>query len=67
MGAGGGVRRSRRDRGTGERYKDAPWAAVRSKPAGFYVLLNATAAMGALAVIHKFGWTFGATQWYLSN
>jgi hypothetical protein len=43
------------------RYKDAPWGAVRSKPAAFYVLLNAAAAVGALAVIRKFGWTFGAT------
>ncbi|MEK7404306.1 MAG: hypothetical protein AAB225_04290 [Acidobacteriota bacterium] len=50
--------------GTGElvgRYRDAPLNALRTFPAILYVLLNAAASAGALALIHTFGWTFGVT------
>ena len=44
------------------RYKDDPWAAVRSWPARFYIGVNCAASMGALGLIHAHGW-FGPTRW----
>jgi hypothetical protein len=48
--------------GTGElvaRYRDDPFKAVLSVPAGLYVVFNAAAAISALALIRVFGWQFG--------
>ena len=50
--------------GSGElvsRYRDAPAGALRSVPAIFYVTLNITAAVIALALIRTFDWKFGIT------
>src|ERR1035441_6523772 len=44
------------------RYKDDPWAAVRSWPARFYIAINSAASVGALGLIHANGW-FGPTRW----
>jgi hypothetical protein len=44
------------------RYKDDPWAAIRSWPARFYIGVNCAASMGALGLIHANGW-FGPTRW----
>jgi hypothetical protein len=44
------------------RYKDDPWAAVRSWPARFYIGVNCAASMGALGLIHANGW-FGPARW----
>jgi hypothetical protein len=42
------------------RYRDAPKQALYSWPAVLYLLLNGAASVFALALIHGFGWTFGA-------
>ena len=50
--------------GTGElanRYRDAPLQSLRSLPAILYIVLNVAASVGALALIHTFGWTFGVS------
>ena len=44
------------------RYKDDPWAAVRSWPARFYIAVNCAASLGALGLIHANRW-FGPTRW----
>ena len=44
------------------RYKDDPWAAVRSWPARFYIAINGAASVGALGLIHANGW-FGPNRW----
>jgi hypothetical protein len=44
------------------RYKDDPWAAIRSWPARFYIVINGAASLGALGLIHANGW-FGPTRW----
>ena len=43
------------------RYRDAPHAAVYTRPALVYVALNVTASVLALALIRGYGWTFNAT------
>jgi hypothetical protein len=43
------------------RYRDSPGRALRSLAALFYIALNVTASLSALALIHTFGWTFGVT------
>jgi len=43
------------------RYRDAPLPSLRTLPAIAYILLNAAASLGALALIHVYGWTFGVT------
>ena len=50
--------------GAGElssRYRDAPGRALYTRPALFYILLNIAASVGALALSHAFGWSFGAS------
>jgi hypothetical protein len=42
------------------RYRDAPRAALYSGPAVLYLALNGAASGLALALIHGYGWTFGA-------
>jgi hypothetical protein len=56
--------------GAGElvsRYRDAPQAAVYTRPALLYVGLNVAASLLALALIRGYNWTFNATgasqQW----
>jgi hypothetical protein len=44
------------------RYKDDPWAAIKSWPAIFYIIINASASAGALGLIHANGW-FGMSRW----
>ena len=44
------------------RYKDNPWAAIRSWPAIFYIVINSAASAGALGLIHANGW-FGSSHW----
>jgi hypothetical protein len=43
------------------RYRDAPKAALYTRPAVLYILLNGAASASALALIHGFNLTFGAT------
>lgn len=43
------------------RYKDDPWAAIRSWPARFYIAINGTASLGALGLIPA-SW-FGPAHW----
>ena len=43
------------------RYRDAPKAALYTRPAVLYILLNGGASASALALIHAFNLTFGAT------
>jgi hypothetical protein len=43
------------------RYRDAPKAALYTKPAQVYVALNVVASGLALALIRGYGWTFDAT------
>jgi hypothetical protein len=43
------------------RYRDAPWAALYTRPALFYIVLNSSASGCALALIRTFDWNFGAT------
>jgi len=43
------------------RYRDAPKAALYTRPAVLYILLNGGASAAALALIHAFNLTFGAT------
>jgi len=50
--------------GAGEligRYRDAPAGAIYNLPAFIYVALNLLASVTALALVHVFGWTFGAS------
>jgi hypothetical protein len=50
--------------GVGElisRYRDAPRSAIFSSPAIGYIAINSLAAFGALFLIFRFDWTFGAT------
>jgi hypothetical protein len=42
------------------RYRDAPSFVLLSPPGMSYVLINALASVGALAIVLGFGWTFGA-------
>jgi hypothetical protein len=42
------------------RYRDAPQAALYSRPALLYLALNGAASGLALALIRAYGWTFGA-------
>src|ERR1035437_2943238 len=44
------------------RYKDDPWAAIRSWPARFHFPVNSAASMGALGLIHANRW-FGPARW----
>lgn len=44
------------------RYRDAPARALVTVPALFYLLINALAAISALALIRAFGWTFGLPE-----
>jgi hypothetical protein len=41
------------------RYSDAPFRALLTTSAVFYVVINAAAAVGALFLIRAFGWEFG--------
>ena len=43
------------------RYKDDPWAAIKSWPAIFYIAINCVASVGALGLIHANGW-FGPSR-----
>jgi hypothetical protein len=38
------------------RYKDEPGTAMKSRPAVFYILINAAASVGALGLIHANNW-----------
>src|SRR5260370_41967891 len=44
------------------RYKDNPWAAIKNWPAIFYIAINCAASVGALGLIHAYGW-FGPSRW----
>ena len=44
------------------RYKDDPWAAIRSWPARFYIAVNSAASVAAFGLIDAKGW-FGPTRW----
>src|SRR5260370_36754767 len=44
------------------RYKDNPWAAIKNWPAIFYITINCAASVGALGLIHAYGW-FGQSRW----
>jgi len=44
------------------RYRDAPFAALYTRPALFYVALNILASVAALALIHGYGWDFGVAK-----
>ncbi len=44
------------------RYRDEPWATLRSAPAAVYMLVNAAASMIALAIVRAVGMNFGATE-----
>jgi hypothetical protein len=44
------------------RYKDNPWAAIKSWPAIFYVAINCAASVGALGLIHTTHW-FEKSRW----
>src|SRR5260370_36236847 len=44
------------------RYKDNPWAAIKNWPAIFYIAINCAASVGALGLIHAYGW-FGQSRW----
>ena len=44
------------------RYKDDPWAAIRSWSARFYIAVNAAASMAAFALIIAKNW-FGPGRW----
>jgi len=41
------------------RYRDHPWAAIRTLPAVAYIAINSLASAGALGVVHANGW-FGS-------
>jgi hypothetical protein len=43
------------------RYRDEPWATLRSAPAVLYMLVNAAASMIALTIVRALGLNFGAT------
>jgi hypothetical protein len=43
------------------RYRDAPVRAVVNWSAGFYILLNLAASLGALGLICAYDWKFGVT------
>jgi hypothetical protein len=44
------------------RYKDDPWATIRTWPAVVYVAINSLASAGALGLIRANGW-FGSSRW----
>ncbi len=44
------------------RYKDDPGAAIKSRPAVFYIVINSAASVGALGLIHANCW-FGTARW----
>jgi hypothetical protein len=44
------------------RYKDDPGAAIKSRPAIFYIVINAVASVAALGLIRANGW-FGTSHW----
>jgi len=44
------------------RYKDNPWAAIKSWPAIVYIAINSAASVGALGLIRANGW-FGSSRW----
>lgn len=44
------------------RYRDEPQYALRTWPSLFYMLLNALASVGTLAIIHTLNWTFGVND-----
>jgi len=43
------------------RYRDAPQAALYTRPALVYIALNVAASVLALALIRGYSWTFNAT------
>lgn len=43
------------------RYRDAPMRALATIPASLYILVNALASIGALAIIRAFDWKFGVS------
>ncbi|HUE02105.1 MAG TPA: hypothetical protein VMR62_21225 [Bryobacteraceae bacterium] len=43
------------------RYRDAPYIALRTRPAWLYLSLNVAAAALALMLVGAYGWTFGAS------
>jgi len=44
------------------RYRDEPQYALRTWPSLFYMLVNALASVGTLAIIHTLNWTFGVSD-----
>jgi hypothetical protein len=44
------------------RYKDDPTGALATKAAWLYMAINGLASIGALGLIHTFGWTFGVAS-----
>jgi len=44
------------------RYKDGPWASIKSLPAAFYIALNCAASIAALGLIHAYH-LFETSHW----
>jgi hypothetical protein len=44
------------------RYKDNPFAALKTWPGGSYISINSIASVAALGLIRGYGW-FGASRW----
>jgi len=44
------------------RYKDDPFAALKTWPGASYISINSAASVVALGLIHGYGW-FGASRW----
>jgi hypothetical protein len=44
------------------RYRDEPFATIRTPPSIFYLAVNGAASLAALALIRVFDWKFGATS-----
>lgn len=42
------------------RYKDDPWAAIKTLPAIFYIVINCAGSLAALGLIHELKWSENA-------
>ena len=45
------------------RYKDDPWASMKSWPAAFYISINSVASIAALGLIHHLSQFAGTSRW----
>jgi hypothetical protein len=45
------------------RYKDDPWASMKSRPASFYIAINCAASIAALGLIHHLSQFAGTSRW----